>query len=463
MKRPKVSKISTKKSAPPQMVPQFPRTRGPGKEVPSFQSPSEEVTIEKPIYGGNFLARHDDKVIFVPFVLSGEEAKVQLIEEKAKRGYALAELAEVAMPSPERIAPRCPHFGPCGGCNYQHTGYANQLRMKEAILRETFERAGVPILQEIAILSADPWQYRNRIRVAFDSDGRPGYRARRSSAVIPIHECPIAAPILVNAALGAAEVLARVPANLRPHELLLFCNPEESALLATLFAGDSSQLRLDPVAGALQARIPQLVGAELASGGRPGHPSRTLARWGSPSLTYRAAGFDYRVDHGAFFQVNRWIIDSFVQCVIAQQSGKLAWDLFAGVGLFARPLTTAFDKVVAVESAPASTSALLANLAGTSGEAVAMDTLAFLRQNADKPRPDLIVVDPPRTGLGAEITTLLNTIAPPAIVYVSCDPATLARDLRPLLEAGYRIQSAALADLFPQTFHLETVIHLRRA
>lgn len=448
MKRPNKPQRPAKKSTPPQ--------------VAAPQRAQVLVEIEKPIYGGNFLARQDGRAIFVPFVLPGERAKIQLVEEKAKRGYALAELTELIKVAPERIAPRCPHFGLCGGCNYQHTDYANQLRMKEAILRETFERAGVPVPEEIAILSAEPWEYRNRIRIAFDGDGRPGYRARRSSAIVPIRECPIAAPLLAKAALAASEVLTRVPPNLRPHELLLFCNSDESALLATFFTADSSQLRLDPIANALRERLPQLQGAELASGGRPGHPPRTLARWGAPSLSYRAAGFDYRVDHGAFFQVNRRLIDSFVHHVVSQQSGTLAWDLFAGVGLFARPLAAHFERVIAVESAPTSTAALAANLAGTTGEPNAMDTLAFLRKSASA-RPDLVVVDPPRTGLGAEVTTLLNQIAAPALVYVSCDPATLARDLRPLLDGGYRIQSAALADLFPQTFHLETLIHLHRS
>jgi 23S rRNA (uracil1939-C5)-methyltransferase len=421
------------------------------------------VEIEKPIYGGNFLARHEGKAIFVPFVLPGEQARIHLVEDKAKRGFALAELDQVITAAPERIAPRCPHFGPCGGCNYQHTGYAHQLAMKESVLRETLDRAGVAVAQEIAIFAADPWAYRNRIRLAFDADGNPGYRARRSNAIVPIRECPIAAPVLVQAALAAAEVLARVPANLRPHELALFCNAEESALFATFFTAGSSQLRVEPIAQALQERIPALQSAELASGGRPGHPPRTLAQWGAPSLIYRAAGVDYRVDHGAFFQVNRWLIDALAQHVTANQRGALAWDLFAGVGLFARQLAPKFHKVIAVESASASTAALAANLAGTGAEAVAAPALQFLQSSATGPRPDLIVVDPPRTGLGADVTALLNQIAAPALVYVSCDPATLARDLRALLAGGCSIESIALADLFPQTFHLETVVHLRRA
>lgn len=424
-------------------------------------TPQVVVEIEKPIYGGNFLARHDGKAIFVPLVLPGETVRARIIQSKS--GYATAELAEIVTTSDYRIAPRCPHFGPCGGCNYQHTAYATQLAFKQAILRETLERAGVAAPPEIGVLAGDPWAYRNRIRVAFDAEVNPGYRGRRSHDLVPIRECPIAAPLLVSAAQAAANVLARVPANLRPHELLLFCDPAEFALLATFFVAGPTPLRLEHIATALHDAIPELRGVQLATGGRPGRPPQALAQWGEESLAYPAAGFAYRVDHGAFFQVNRWLIDPLISHVIGEAQGDLAWDLYAGVGLFARQLAARFGKVIAVESALASSAALAANLTGTSGEAVCASTLEFLRQNTRGARPDLIVVDPPRTGLEGGISELLGDIEAPQFVYVSCDPATLARDLRVLLARGYAIESVTLADLFPQTFHLETVVRLRRS
>jgi 23S rRNA (uracil1939-C5)-methyltransferase len=422
------------------------------------------VEITKPVYGGAFLARAEGKAIFVPLTLPGEQVRIRVIENKS--GYSKAELAEVVTPSPLRIAALCPYFGACGGCNYQHTSYENQLGFKQEILRETLERGGVEVPAEISVLSANPWAYRNRIRLAFDPAGNPGYRSRRSHALIPIRECPIAAPLLLSAALAVGEMLERVPPNLRPAEMSLFCDPDESALLVTFFAAESdaesAKARLEPLARALYERIPALQSAELAAGGRPGHPPRTLAQWGATSIHYRTSGFDYRVDQGAFFQVNRWLVDALVDRVTSNQQGKLAWDLFAGVGLFARKLTDSFNRVVAVESAPAAVDALEANLIGTAGTAVRAATLDFLRSASKSDQPDLIVVDPPRTGLGAEITTLLAAIAAPTLVYVSCDPATLSRDLRALVASGYRIHSVALADLFPQTFHLETVVHLSR-
>jgi 23S rRNA (uracil1939-C5)-methyltransferase len=455
-------------------------------------SPAGEnvVAIEKPIYGGAFLARVDGKAVFVPLTLPGEQVSIRTMQNKS--GYSTAELTEILTPSPQRILPSCPHFGACGGCNYQHTSYESQLEFKQAILRETLERSGVHLQarsgvhpqarsgvhpqarsgvqppSHIGVLSASPWSYRNRIRLAFDAEGNPGYRGRRSHSLIPISECPIAAPLLLSAAQAVAETLHRVPANLRPKELSLFCDPAETALLVTFFASDSTAFRLEPIANALHERIPALKSAELAADGRPGHPARTLAKWGEPAISYAVAGFNYRVDQGAFFQVNRWLVDALVECVTQGQSGELALDLFAGVGLFARKLTATFARVVAVESAPPAVVALEQNLNGTTGTAVRASTLDFLRQfcAAERPSqivPNLIVLDPPRTGLGPEIITLLAAIAAPTLVYVSCDPATLARDLRALIASGYSIQSITLADLFPQTFHLETVVHLRHS
>jgi 23S rRNA (uracil1939-C5)-methyltransferase len=424
-------------------------------------SKSQLVEIEKPIYGGAFLARVEGKAIFVPLTLPGEKAHVRITEDK--RGYATAEAEEIVAAAPERIAPACQHFGACGGCHYQHANYEAQLAFKQAILRETLERGGVVAPAEIAMLSGEPWRYRNRIRLAFDAAGNPGYRGRRSHAVIPISECPIAAPLLLDAAKAIAEVLRSFAPTFRPTEIALFCDPAETSLLASVFTTSTASIRFDELAQAFSERIPTLKGAELVAEGRPGEQSQTVARWGAPSLTYRAANFDFRVDHGAFFQVNRFLIDALLERVTAGHEGELAWDLFAGVGLFARSLTASFARVVAVESAPAATEALVANLKGTTESPVRSATLDFLRGSREPGRPDLIVVDPPRTGLGLEITALLAEVAAPALVYVSCDPATLARDLRALIGSGYAIQSITLADLFPQTFHLETVTQLRRA
>ncbi|HUN83251.1 MAG TPA: 23S rRNA (uracil(1939)-C(5))-methyltransferase RlmD [Terracidiphilus sp.] len=419
------------------------------------------VQIEKPVYGGEFLARVEGKAVFVPLVLPGEQVRARIIDEK--QGYAKAEAVEIAVASQKRVAPVCPYFGTCGGCDYQHTDYETQIGLKKEILRETLERAQVRPPEEIAVLAAEPWGYRNRIRVALDARGNAGYRGRRSHGIVPISECPIAAPLLVKAALAAAELFGALSAAERPAEISLFCNADESALLATIVTAHPAKARAEDFARGMSERIAELAGVEFVTEGLPGRQSRTVGRWGKNSLRYRAAGFDYRVDHGAFFQVNRWLVDALVDRVTNADRGVLSWDLFAGVGLFARKLAEHFDRVIAVESAPATTAALKENLKGTSGEEVQADALAFLRRQGTKRRPDLIVVDPPRTGLGKEMTALLGEAGAPGLVYVSCDPATLARDLRPLIASGYVIDSMTLADLFPQTFHLETVVRMRRA
>jgi len=416
------------------------------------------VQIEKPVYGGAFLARVEGKAVFVPLALPGEQARVRVVEEK--RGYATAEVEEIVAAAAERVAPKCKHFGACGGCQYQHANYKAQIEMKQGILRETLERGGVRAPEQIAVLAGDPWAYRNRIRLAFDAEGRPGYRGRRSHAVIAIDECPIAAPLLVRAAFSAAELFRRFAVASRPAELSLFCDAAQSSVLASVFTDGAARVPLTDYFDALLPQIPSLRGVELVEVHQG--QSRTVARAGAESLAYRAAGFDYRVDQGAFFQVNRWLVDELVECVTAGLHGGQAWDLFAGVGLFARKLAERFERVIAVESAPAAKAPLKHNLGGTNATAVKATTLEFLRGAANGERPDAIIVDPPRTGLGAETTELLGRISAPEMVYVSCDPATLARDLRALVAAGYAIERIALADLFPQTFHLETVVKLRR-
>lgn len=437
--------------------------RSAGTPQAAADGPPKFVKIEKPIYGGAFLARAEGKAAFVPLTLPGERARVRIVEEK--RSYSVAEVEEIITASAERVSATCPHFGPCGGCHYQHADYEAQLRFKQMILRETLGRADVPAPENIDVLAAAPWQYRNRIRLAFDAAGNPGYRGRRSHAIVPIHTCPIAAPSLVSAALAAAEHFRELSPQDRPTELALFCDAEEKAIIASIFTAGGARSSRASSLSALLKQVPALRGVEVVEQ-REGQPPRIVTQAGVTSILYRAAGFEYRVDHGAFFQVNRWLVDSMVARVTEGRSGRLAWDLFAGVGLFARVLAERFDRVVAVESAPTAAAALAHNLAGTSGVAETGATLEFLRRHkrgshAKTTVPDLIVVDPPRTGLGLEATSSLAEMAAPAIAYVSCDPATLARDLRTLLASGYVIDRLTLADLFPQTFHLETIVDLR--
>ncbi|WP_263355927.1 23S rRNA (uracil(1939)-C(5))-methyltransferase RlmD [Acidicapsa ligni] len=432
---------------------------------PPFTQP---LALEKPIYGGDCLAHlagkdgKAGKSVFIPLTLPGEIVNAHPIEEK--RNYIKAELDEVLTPSPSRIPPPCPYFGSCGGCHYQHANYPTQLALKEQILRETLHRAGVSTSQEIATLTAIPWAYRNRIRLAILPDGSFGYRSRRSHDIVPISECSVASPILLRAAKITGKFLAENANAVPIREMELFTNQNESELLLTLFTAATSTI--DPtswLSALLSALPPETTSIRIQQSEGALNP-KTLAAIGTPSLTYATAGFNYQVPHGSFFQINRYILDDFTTLVTGNLAGKSAWDLYAGAGLFSRHLTQSFAEVHAVEIAPSAYPALQQNLANTTSHAINSTTLDYLHLNREnrEPRPDLIVLDPPRAGLGEEVTTLLNAIHAPEMVYVSCDPSTLARDLRALTQERYTLHSLTLVDMFPQTFHLETVARLRR-
>ncbi len=431
------------------------------------------LTLEKPTYGGDCIAHLPNKggkpgkAVFVPLTLPGEIVEAQITADK--RNQIQAEATGLLAASPNRIAPACTHYGQCGGCHYQHADYSTQLALKQQILRETLERNRVPFPSEIQLLAADPWHYRNRIRLAFTPEGGIGYRSRRSHDVVPIVECPIAAPLLIRAGLSVARFLHSYPLAFPIPEIELFTDPAESQLLLTLYfnpptTGIQTPEILKELQSALARELPvpktgiwlRLLDNSIEAQFAVAMPPHTLF--------YPAAGFTYQVEHGAFFQVNRWLVDDFVALVTSGYSGNTAWDLYCGVGLFARQLTASFAQVVAVEWSPNSQHELNENLAGSAATTVRSTTLKFLQQNREnrEPRPDLIILDPPRAGLGDQVTTLLNAVGAPRMVYVSCDPTTLARDLRALTEERYQIESLTLVDMFPQTFHMETVVVLRR-
>ena len=435
-----------------------------------------KLRIEKAIYGGAGLARADGKVIFVPYTLPGELVEAEPARES--RSFSEAALLSVLEPAAKRAQPPCPYFGVCGGCHYQHASYPEQLRMKVAILRETLERAKIKSVPEISAVSAEPLGYRNRIRLHIErARSALCYKQRASHRNLPVTECPIAAPLLERALEQCTSLSQRLRLGEHFAEIEFFVNHDESQLLLSLWAsGIHGKLdaQLSRVAEALQESIPQLSGAAVFASkpqhakqrrGAPpteedsGRGAGPIARWGAPSLTYHAAGEAYRVSLGSFFQGNRLLVDELVGLSTSGISGPVAWDLYAGVGLFSKVLARTFEQVIAVEGARQSSADLQQNLLGSGHRAVQSGTLEFLRKPR-RERPDFVLVDPPRAGLGPEITSLLSRIGPPRITYVSCDPATLSRDLAALVDSGYRIRKLHMVDLFPQTYHLETVAQL---
>ncbi len=293
--------------------------------------------------------------------------------------------------------------------------------------------------------------------------------------------CPIAAPLLWRAA-SALMQLAAAETSIRrwlasASEVEFFTSADETRLQIMFYLRDPDLARREPAAfpqlcEALRAKVPELLGAGATLDPELNRRNRRKARWdgatwGAAGLAYEAASHTYWVSRGAFFQVNRFLVDRLVALVTdARTSGDLAWDLFAGVGLFTRALAERFRHVIAVEAGEIAAADLAIAAKGGKGrppfEAVRAATLDFLRsRELQRDRPELIVLDPPRAGLGIEASEILTRIAAPRIVYVSCDPTTLARDLAVLTRSKYRIASLHLIDLFPQTFHMETVVHLQ--
>jgi 23S rRNA (uracil1939-C5)-methyltransferase len=438
-----------------------------------------QLTIEKLVYGGDGLARlpTDDsgrnsvsqgKAVFVPFVLAGEDVLATLTEQRS--GFARGRLDSVVRPSAERVPPPCSYFADCGGCHYQHATYAEQLRIKVDILRENLRRlARLELQTEIQVHASPPWNYRNRTRLALRSAGafKLGYRRGASQEVLSVEQCPLISPLLQQAMtvlwkLGRA---GQVPASLQ--EVELFANAEDDKLLIGFYQtalGASPEASLESFVAQLQAELPALTTVALfeqrnhkAHEAAPEKRPQVLV--GPDSLTYTVSGHGYQVSAGAFFQSNRHLIADLVRIVTEGRAGSTALDLYAGVGLFSLPLAAKFQRIVAVESSPLSFRDLRHNLP-PHAKAVRSTADAYLQDAGKKLRPDLIVVDPPRTGLGAKVARSLAECHAPRITYVSCDPATLARDLAVLTEAGYQVEQAHLVDLFPQTFHLETVLQL---
>jgi 23S rRNA (uracil1939-C5)-methyltransferase len=414
------------------------------------------LQIEKCIYGGAGLARFDGKAIFVPFTLPGEVVEAHIVEDK--KSFAPAELDAVLEPSNERVIAPCEYFGQCGGCQYQHATYTQQVAMKLGILRETLERARLTSLPEIAPVFSEPLGYRNRVRLHVQREPFAlCYKKRASHANLPVRRCPIAAPLLER----AIEIVTSSGGEFFREfdEVEFFTNHSESELLLSLWTRQQiknlpSTLKI--ICEGMQRHLPALAGASVFST-KDAHLLKVkTAEWGAQSLTYRVVDFPYHVSAGSFFQVNRFLVDRLVQLVTADFSHGLVWDLYAGVGLFAQALSQRFEKVVAVEAAPSSWNDLRQNLQGTAHKTVRSGTLEFLRQQ-HRASPDMVVVDPPRTGLGSSVVSMLTKVRPQTIVYVSCDPATLSRDLHALVKSGYHLRSMNMMDLFPQTFHLESV------
>ena len=422
-----------------------------------------DVKIEKLIYGGDGLAHHEGATVFVPFVLPGET--VAVVPTETKKKFVRGRLESVLTPSPERIAADCPHFLICGGCHYQHIPYEAQLRYKEHILRETLRRIGkIDWTGPIVTHASPPWGYRNRAQwkvreSGIDDAPQIGYFQASSTAIVPIETCPILSPRVLSTFQVIRELLSSggLPPSLR--EVEAFADERDESVLLTLTYGKFPKT-LGETQQLLREKIPTLASVLFQD-----VQQNRMELKGPGSLNYSVGEFRYRVSHLSFFQVNRFLVGEMAEAVAeAAGIGELAVDIFAGVGLFSLPLSRKFKRVIAAESNPVAVRDFKDNAAAPENRATnkieirESDSVEFLSRARQK--TDCVVLDPPRAGLGVEGTAALRKVGPATIVYVSCEPSTMARDLEILVAQGYAVSVVHLFDLFPQTFHIESMVKL---
>jgi 23S rRNA (uracil1939-C5)-methyltransferase len=428
-----------------------------------------QLVIEKLVYGGDGLARlpADEqgrgKAAFVPFVLPGEEIEAEITEQKP--GFARARLQAVLAPSPHRVEAACPYFQKCGGCHYQHSSYELQLESKAAILKENLRRiAKLELEAELVVHPSPPWNYRNRSRFKVQTapEFALGYHKFASNELLPVEQCPISST-LINRAVAALWEMGRAGKVIgEVEEVEFFADADDAQLLVEVYCAPGISLAAgEELVQAFRATVPQCSGVVAFRRPAPQTEPEAVASSEATNLQYRTEHGTYRVSAGAFFQVNRHLINALVKLATHGRPGQMALDLYAGAGLFSVPLARSFAQVIAVESSQTSQSDLAYN-SPANVRPVRATVEQYLKDAPHKLLPDLVVLDPPRSGLGEGVVRGLAGVKAPRITYVSCDPSTLARDLGGLLKAGYRVEQAHLVDLFPQTFHLETVLQLVR-
>ncbi len=401
----------------------------------------QTLEITSLAYGGDGFGRlPDGRACFVPFTLPGEQVRVTLTEEKA--GHARGRLLEVLRPSPERIQPPCRHFGVCGGCHYQHLDYPAQLAAKQRIFAEQLTRiAGIsnpPVLPIVP--SPLPWNYRNTVQFSLGPNGKPGYQAAGSHTVVEIEECRLPETALnefwPSLDLESVPDIERVELKLGAGEDILV-NFESSEPYVPDFEfsteADVSVVHLSPDGIVLLA--------------------------GDDFTTLEVLGRPFRVSAGAFFQVNTSQAAAMVQHLfdilpVTPQTNLL--DVYCGVGLFSAFFAGRVGQVSGIELSEPACRDFAVNLDEFENVALYQGAAEDVLPGLNFP-VDAAIVDPPRAGLARPVLDALLQLAPPQLAYISCDPSTLARDAKRLLAGGYQLTQATPFDLFPQTYHIESI------
>ncbi|MCL5997805.1 MAG: 23S rRNA (uracil(1939)-C(5))-methyltransferase RlmD [Chloroflexi bacterium] len=387
---------------------------------------------------GEAIGRYEGMVVFVPFGLPDETVEVEVTHRR--RNYAHARILRVLHPSPHRVAPPCPYFGACGGCEWQHIAYGTQLIFKTESVQGQLRRIGR--LAEVIVLpclpSPEMYGYRNHTQFVLSPTQRPGYYVSKSRTVLEVEDCPILAPAL-RKFITASDGDTR---NVR------------FQITATRFAGVLGALReLHLRAGVNTGE--QMIVLELQDGSH--------VRLSDQSHIHERIGeFTYAVSPSSFFQVNTGVATLLVNEVMAALAlggSEHVLDLYCGVGLFTLPISSQAKAVTGVESNPTATADAALNLAAhTNTHFITADVAHALEQEIVSGQAwDAIVLDPPRAGVERDTLERICALHAARMVYVSCDPATLARDARLICDRGYRLARVQPLDMFPQTHHVETV------
>lgn len=374
-----------------------------------------ELDISTVAFGGDGVGRVDHFVVFVPFVVGGERVEAEIVE--VKRRYATADLVRVIAPSPHRVAPRCPYYTRCAGCQYQHMDYAHQLELKRAQIREVLERIGKIADPPVAPVVASPRPYHYRNKLVVHGPGVPGFWSVRGREIIPITQCPIA----------REPIHARLtePLAVNTH-LTLRCDSDGKVYV---FAEPAPE----------ELIVEELIGRRL------------------------------EVPLGSFFQVNPEVIALAIEQVRAafRDGGcRTLVDAYCGVGVFALYLADLADHVYGVERderaiAAANVNAVRLGLTRYDFYAGSTDRLLFYVLRQCQLDQTCLILDPPRSGCGKQVLKTLARQHPRQVLYISCAPPMLARDLQELLRCGYRLERVTPLDMFPQTQHCEVIAELR--
>ena len=404
-----------------------------------------EVIPTTCVYGGDALARlPDGRAVFIPYALPEELLRIRLVEEKER--YARGVITEILTPSPDRIQPRCPHFQDCGGCHYQHIPYQEQLRIKETILVDQLRRVGKidsPPVKPIRP-SPSPWNYRNHIQFHVAEDGRPGFLKNRSSEIVPIQECHLPEESLNR--IWPSFSLEYIPGLDR----------------ISLRAGEEGQDTLIILES--QGREPFDFSVDLPLSAVLQGPGGEIVLSGDDFTIIPVLDFPFVVSAGSFFQTNTRVAESLVTYaleVLPLEEDSVCLDVYCGVGLFSAFLAPRVKKVIGIESSSSACEDYLYNLAEFENvelyDLPAEDVLSVLDIS-----PDIILLDPPRAGLSKKVLDSVANLGPDLIAYISCDPATLARDLGRFHKKGFSLEESTPFDMFPQTYHVESFNLLRR-